>query len=53
MRSCTYYVSPGAGGEVNLHWFAVAGFLENFGRHVAWRPAGGGKDMKSLFIHNP
>jgi len=41
----------GVSGEVNLHWFPMAGFLEDFRRHVAWGPACCGKDVKCLFIH--
>jgi hypothetical protein len=28
----------------HLHWLSVSGLLENFGSHVAWRPAGSGED---------
>ena len=37
--------------EDDLHWFAVAGFLEDLGRHVPRRTASGREHVELLLVH--
>jgi hypothetical protein len=39
-------------GRRGVHWFPVAGLFEDFGGHIAWGAAGGGKDVELLFVHD-
>lgn len=43
----------GGGDGVCIHGFTVAGFLEDFRRHVAWCAACRGQDVELLLVHDP
>jgi hypothetical protein len=43
LRSCV--------GGCNLHWLSVSSLLKYLRSHIAWRPAGSGKDVKLFLVH--
>ncbi len=40
-------------GRVCVHWFPVAGLLEDFRCHVSRRPTCRGQDVKLFLVHDP